>query len=181
MQQLEVVESVRHWLETFVIELKLCPFAQRELTNERVRFTVSNTESTEKLLAKLLEELQLLESDPDIETTLLIHPQVLQDFDDYNQFLDLVDGLISQEGYDGVFQVASFHPQYRFDETAIDDAENYSNRSPYPLLHILREASVERAVASYPDIGAVPRRNIELLRELGVEKLQALLSEGGRQ
>ena len=181
MQQNEIVESVRHWLETFVIELKLCPFAKRELAKERVRFAVSNTESAEQLLATLLQELQLLESDPDIETTLLIHPRVLQDFDDYNQFLDLVDALITQEGYAGVFQVASFHPQYRFDGTTVNDAENYSNRSPYPLLHILREASVEHQVSNYPDIGEVPQRNIELLRELGVDKLKALLNRGGTQ
>ncbi len=175
MQDNDVVEAVRHWLEAFVIELKLCPFAKRELVKERVRFAVSSTESTEQLLATMLEELQLLEGDPGIETTLLIHPQVLQDFDDYNQFLDVVDALIEQEGYAGVFQVASFHPGYQFADTAVDDAENYSNRSPYPLLHILREASVEREVASYPDINEVPGRNIRLLRELGASKLQAIL------
>lgn len=174
MQQNDVVQDVRRWLESFIIELNLCPFAKRELVKERIRFCVSGTESSEQLLAALLKELQLLESDPEIETTLLIHPCVLQDFDDYNQFLDLADVLIEQEGYSGIFQVASFHPQYEFAET-VDDAENYSNRSPYPLLHLLREASVEREVANYPDINSIPRQNIQLLRKLGVAKLQAIL------
>ena len=174
MQQNDVVQDVRRWLEFFIIELNLCPFAKRELVKERIRFCVSSTESSEQLLAALLEELQLLDSDPEIETTLLIHPRVLQDFDDYNQFLDLADALIEQEGYSGIFQIASFHPQYEFAET-VDDAENYSNRSPYPLLHLLREASVEREVANYPDINSIPQQNIQLLRKLGVAKLQSIL------
>lgn len=177
MQENEIVEAVRRWLQIVVIDLNLCPFAKRELIKERIRFTVSTTQSTDQLLSRLLEELQLLESDPGLETTLLIHLAVLQDFADYNQFLDLVDGLIEQAGYAGVFQVASFHPRYQFAGTAIEDAENYSNRSPYPLLHILREASVEREVENYPDVNDIPQRNIRLLRELGASKLQALLGK----
>lgn len=175
MQHKEVVEDVRHWLTAFVIELNLCPFAKRELIRDRVRFAPSDANSGESLLIHLLAEMRLLETNSEIETTLLIHPEVLQDFDDFNQFLDLVDALIEQEGYTGVFQVASFHPQYQFADTAGDDAENYSNRSPYPILHILREASVARKISVYPDIDAVPKRNIELLRSLGVEKLEAML------
>lgn len=174
MQQNEIVQRVRGWLESFIIELNLCPFAKRELVKERIRFSVTLTDSAEQLLASLLEELQFLESDSALETTLLIHPNVLQDFDDYNQFLDLADALLEQEGYSGVFQVASFHPQYAFAET-VDEAENYSNRSPYPLLHVLREASVEREIASFPDIDTIPERNIRLLRDLGVTKLRSIL------
>ncbi len=177
MQKNEIVEDVRRWLESFIIELNLCPFAKRELVKDRIRFSVSSAESSAQLLAILLEELQFLESNAEVETTLLIHPNVLQEFDDYNQFLDLADGLIVQEGYSGIFQIASFHPQYRFAET-VDEAENYSNRSPYPLLHILREASVAREVASYPDISAIPQQNIQLLRKLGVAKLRSLLQQG---
>ena len=175
MQPNEIVASVRRWVETFVIELNLCPFAKRELIRERIRFALTGADSTASLLGRLLEEMQLLESEPGIETTLVIHPDVLQDFADYNQFLDLVDALLVQEGYEGVFQVASFHPDYRFADTDADDAQNYSNRSPYPLLHILREASVARAVANYPDIDQVPQRNIEQLRRLGASRLRAML------
>lgn len=175
MDQKESIEAVRHWVESFVVELNLCPFAQRELQAERVRFCLSEADSSEALLERLLEELELLESDAEIETTLLIHPQVLQDFDDYNQFLDLVDALLEQEGYAGVYQVASFHPDYQFADTTAGDPQNYSNRSPFPLLHLLREASVERAVVSYPAVDEIPERNIERLRQLGVAKLQSLL------
>jgi len=175
VDQKESIEAVRHWVESFVVELNLCPFAQRELQAERVRFCLSEADSSEALLERLLEELELLESDAEIETTLLIHPQVLQDFDDYNQFLDLVDALLEQEGYAGVYQVASFHPDYQFADTTAGDAQNYSNRSPFPLLHLLREASVERAVASYPAVDEIPARNIERLRQLGVERLQSML------
>jgi hypothetical protein len=177
VQQNEIIEDVRRWLESFIIELNLCPFAKRELVKDRIRFSVSFTESSEQLLVSLLEELQILESDSEVETTLLVHPNVLQDFDDFNQFLDLADALILQEGYSGIFQIASFHPQYKFAETVIE-AENYSNRSPYPLLHVLREASVAKEVASYPDITTIPLQNVRLLRRLGVAKLQSLLQKG---
>lgn len=175
MNEEKTLHSVRRWLESFVIELNLCPFAKRELVKERVRFSVTEADSPEQLLSDLLEEFRLLEDDSEIETTLLIHPNVLQEFEDYNQFLDLVDALIDQQSLNGIFQVASFHPRYQFADTDSEDVENYSNRSPYPLLHILREASVERQVQNYPDIGDVPRRNIELLRSLGGDKLRAML------
>jgi hypothetical protein len=174
----DCIDAVRYWLESFVVELNLCPFAKRELVKDRIRFSTTSAESLESLLTDLLLEMQLLESDPEIETTLLIHPKAMQEFADYNQFLDLVDALIEQEGYSGVFQVASFHPNYQFAETASDAAENYSNRSPYPLLHILREASVERETVNYPDVDEIDQRNIRLLRELGVAKLKTLLQQG---
>ena len=176
MQKNVIIEDVRRWLESFVIEFNLCPFAKRELVKDRIRFAVSSTDSTEQLLASLLEEIWFLENNSSIETTLLIHPAVLQDFDDYYQFLDLADALLEQEGYRGIFQVASFHPEYRFAEIE-DDAENYSNRSPYPLLHLLRESSVEREIANYPDISTIPQQNIRLLRKMGVAKLEALLQK----
>jgi len=174
----DCIDAVRYWLESFVVELNLCPFAKRELVKDRIRFSTTSAESLESLLDALLLEMQLLESDPEIETTLLIHPNAMQEFADYNQFLDLVDALIEQEGYSGVFQVASFHPTYQFAETAPDAAETYRNRSPYPLLHILREASVEREIVNYPDVDEIGQRNIRLLRELGVARLKTLLQQG---
>jgi len=175
MHQHEIVKEVRHWLEAFVIELKLCPFAKRELTNERVKFAVSDASTEEQLLADLQQELSHLQEDSEIETTLLIHPHVLQEFDDYNQFLDIVDALLDEEGLLGVYQVASFHPNYRFADTQEDDAENYSNRSPYPILHLLRESSLEREITKHQDTSAIPARNIQLLRDIGTAKLQMLL------
>jgi uncharacterized protein len=172
--QEDIIEEVRFWLQSFVIELNLCPFAKRELVKDRIRFSCTDVDSIEQLLVILRDELLRLENDLEIETTLLIHPQVLQDFDDYNQFLDLADTLLEQEGFEGVVQIASFHPDYRFADTAKDDAENFSNRSPYPILHLLREASVEREVANYPDVDKIPQRNIELLRSIGAAKLKSL-------
>ena len=174
MTQEDIIEEVRFWLQSFVIELNLCPFAKRELVKDRIRFSCTDVDSIEQLLVILRDELLRLENDLEIETTLLIHPQVLQDFDDYNQFLDLADTLLEQEGFEGVVQIASFHPDYRFADTAKDDAENFSNRSPYPILHLLREASVEREVANYPDVDKIPQRNIELLRSIGAAKLKSL-------
>jgi len=177
IEQHEIVKTVRHWLEAFVIELKLCPFAKRELDNETVKFAVSDARTEEQLLVDLQQELSHLQEDIEIETTLLIHPHVLQAFDDYNQFLDIVDALLDEEGLLGVYQVASFHPNYRFIDTQEDDAENYSNRSPYPILHLLRESSLEREISKHQNTSAIPQRNIQLLRGMGTAKLQALLQQ----
>ena len=171
----EITQSVRQWLESLVIDLNLCPFAKRELVKDRVRFVVTEATTEDELLLALQNELQLLQDDPSIETTLLIHPQVLQDFSDYNQFLNAADSLLAGMQLEGVFQVASFHPDYQFGGTEPDDAENYTNRSPYPLLHLLREASLERAIADTLDVAEIPVRNIALMNNMGRDELQRLL------
>jgi hypothetical protein len=170
----DYVLATRRWLETIVIGLDLCPFAGRELDSQRVRFAASDASDELHLLQVLESELQLLFGDDSIGTTLLILPQVLTDFDDFNQFLNLADGLLVQMNLEGVFQIASFHPDYQFAGTAPDDAENYTNRSPYPTLHILREASLTQAIASYPDVEQIPARNIEKMNALGLEQLKIL-------
>ena len=170
----ETESIVRHWLESVVIELNLCPFAKRELINDRVRFADTDATTELQLLQALETELERLSSDTSIETTLLIHPNVLADFADYNEFLELADGLLLQMEFDGVFQIASFHPDYQFAETHPDDAENYTNRSPYPILHLLREESLARAIEHTADIDQIPLRNIQKMNELGAEKLKLL-------
>ncbi len=120
-------------------------------------------------------ELELLNADPSVETTLLIHPAVLQDFYDFNDFLGCADILLLDMELEGIYQVASFHPDYQFGGTRPGDAENYTNRAPYPVLHLLREESLERVIADYPDVDDIPERNIELMNSLGQDKLQALL------
>lgn len=167
--------TVRHWLESVVIELNLCPFARREFVNDRVRFAETDATTEVQLLQALEAELEHLSETPAVETTLLIHRDVLKDFADYNQFLGLADGLLEQMNLVGVFQIASFHPDYQFDGTQPDDAENYTNRAPYPLLHILREDSLARAIEHTPDVDQIPIRNIRTMNELGVEKLKVLL------
>jgi uncharacterized protein len=158
-----------------VVGLNLCPFAERELLHDRVRFTVTDATSDDQLTMALTDELALLQRDPSVETTLLIHPWVLEDFSAYNQFLDSADQLLRQLNLEGVYQVASFHPQYQFAGTAPDDAENYTNRSPYPVLHLLREDSLERAIQAFAGVENIPARNIRLMNEMGKEKLLALV------
>jgi len=174
----DAVDATRHWLEKAVIGLNLCPFAKAVHLKQQIRWVESSARDSEALLGDLLRELQLLaDADPErVDTTLLIHPQVLTDFADYNDFLDIADAAISQLGLDGVLQVASFHPDYRFaDSDGSDDITDFSNRSPHPMLHLLRESSIERAVAAYPDAAAIYERNIETLRRLGHAGWQALM------
>ena len=144
MGEIEIVNTTRTWVEDVVVGYNLCPFAKRELVRNRVRFVVSDAGTEDELLHALHSELQRLEDEPEIETTLLIHPGVLQDFASYNEFLDA--------------------------------AENYTNRSPFPMLHLLREASLEAAIDSYPDVDGIPQRNIELMEQLGAEKMRKTLA-----
>jgi hypothetical protein len=165
----EVVSSTRRWLEKSVIGLNLCPFAEAAYRADRVRFFVSEQRSASGLLAELRSELiRLHEADPlHCETALLIHPWTLNDFLEYNDFLDVCDATVGELGLEGELQVASFHPRYQFAGTQSEDIENYTNRSPYPMLHLLREASVERAIAAVGDADEIYRRNIRTLRDLG--------------
>ncbi|MEA1081206.1 DUF1415 domain-containing protein [Marinobacter qingdaonensis] len=176
MVEAEVANATRKWVEGVVVGYNLCPFAKRELLHDRVRFVVSEATDEDSLLQSLHAELQRLNDEPEIETTVLIHPGVLQDFAAYNEFLDAADGLLAYLELDGIYQVASFHPDYQFEGTEPDAAENYTNRSPYPMLHLLREASLEAAIDSHPDVDGIPGRNIKLMEELGVEQLRDVLA-----
>ena len=171
-----VVQATRRWVQDVVIDLNLCPFARRELVNDRIRFSVSEADTEDALLADLQRELLQLTDDDSIETTLLVHPAVLQAFHDYNDFLAVADGLIQLLDLEGTIQIASFHPDYRFADTEPDAVENTTNRSPYPMLHLLREASLERAIAAYPDTDEIPRRNIARVEAIGREAMAALLA-----
>ena len=171
--------GVRRWLERAVIGLNLCPFAKAVYVKQQVRIVVSDASTERALLEQLGEELALLRDTPadDIDTTLLVHPQVLGDFLDYNDFLDDADGLVEAMDLDGVLQVASFHPDYRFADSDPDDIENHSNRSPFPTLHLLREDSIDRAVEAYPDPDAIVERNYATLRQLGHAGWQRLFED----
>lgn len=167
----EPIAATQRWLQRAVIGLNLCPFAKAVVAKRQVRFVLSDATTPEQLLQTLGEELALLRDTPaeQTDTTLIVHPQVLTDFLDYNDFLDLADGLVESMELDGVLQVASFHPDYQFAGSEPDDIANYTNRSPYPTLHLLREDSVARAVDSFPDPDAIVDRNIETLTQLGHE------------
>jgi hypothetical protein len=144
------------------------------LLNNRVRFAVSGATNEDELLNALQAELKLLGANTSIETTLLIHPEVLSNFADYNQFLEAADSLLRHLELEGIYQIASFHPDYQFGGTEPNDVENFTNRAPYPLLHILREESLERAIAEYPDVEQIPERNIKLMNSMGEEQLRRL-------
>jgi len=172
------IADTRRWLEKAVIGLNLCPFAKAVYVKQQVRFVLSDATTPEALLEELAEELVLLRDTPaeQVDTTLIVHPQVLGDFLDYNDFLDNADAAVEALDLQGILQVASFHPQYQFAGAAADDVSNYTNRAPYPTLHLLREDSVERAVAAFPDPDVIVERNIATLDELGVDGWNTLLA-----
>jgi uncharacterized protein len=165
----EVVAATRAWLEGAVIGLNFCPFAKAVYVKNQIRYAVSKAQTADALLADLVYELRHLQAaDPaDVDTTLLIHPGVLADFLDFNDFLDVADVAVTELGLAGEIQVASFHPHYQFAGTEPDDIGNYTNRSPYPTLHLLRETSVEHALAAFPDAAQISEKNIETLRRIG--------------
>ena len=174
-----VEADVRRWLERAVIGLNLCPFAKAVYTKNQVRIVVSDASTERALLEELGEEMALLRDTPaeQVDTTLLVHPQVLADFLDYNDFLDDADALVEALALDGVLQVASFHPNYQFAGTEPDDAENLTNRAPYPILHLLREDSVDRAVEAYPEPDSIIERNVATMQTLGADGFRKLLSD----
>ena len=175
----DVIEATRRWLERAVIGLNLCPFAKAVLAKRQVHFAVSEARDTDALLEDLIAEMQRLR-DTDaaqIDTTLLIHPHVLDDFLDYNAFLDVADATLAALSLEGVLQIASFHPDYRFAGTDADDPTNATNRSPYPILHLLREDSVARAVAAFPDPDEIVQRNLATMERLGLEGYRRLLGD----
>jgi len=172
----KAIAQTRAWVERAVIGLNLCPFAKGPQVKGQVRYAESQATTTEALLVDLLDELgRLAEAPVDrIETTLLVHPQVLGEFADYNDFLDLAEGALAELGLEGVIQIASFHPQYQFAGSAPDDVDNNSNRSPWPTLHLIREDSIDRAVAAFPEADAIYEANIATMQKLGAEGWAAL-------
>lgn len=170
------VAATRHWLERAVIGLNLCPFAKAVEVKRQIRYAISTATDSNALLDDLEREMRLLLDSPisDIETTLLIHTHALAGFDDFVDYLDLVEVSVRVNGYNGTLQVASFHPDYCFVDSPADDPANNSNRSPYPTLHLLREASIDRAVTAFPDAADIYERNITTLQQLGADGWAAL-------
>ncbi len=177
MPQNRVVEQqVEAWLSSIVIGLNLCPFAQREYRNNKIRFKVSLAESEQDVVRDLVVELSLLNKRDDIETSLLILPSVLSEFHHFNDFLGFSDSLLEEMQLDGIFQLASFHPEYCFEGTEPSSVENFTNRSPYPILHILRESSLDRAIELHPDTNQIPADNVALMNKLGRSHMTNLLA-----
>lgn len=170
------IADTQAWLQSVVIGHNICPFAKREMERGSIAYCVSHETAIESCLLQLMDECAHLDGDTRIETVLLIYPQAFAGFNDYLDFLYLAEALLQDQGYEGIYQLASFHPDYCFEGAAADDAANYTNRSPYPMLHLLRESSLEQAIAAYPDPENIPQRNIGLARKLGLAKMQAMLA-----
>lgn len=177
MTEHPAITSTRNWVEKMVIGLNLCPFAKLPFSQGQIHFQLIEDESMERQLLVFWKEIERLISTEknEISNSLLIFPDSFPDFSDYLDFYDLCEKLLAGQGKDTEFQLASFHPNYLFDGVGEQDASNYTNRSPYPMIHVLRSEEVEEAIASHPNIESVPKRNVELLRELGKEGVKKVL------
>ncbi len=171
----QIIDATRCWIETVVIGYNFCPFAGRVLANNSIYFHVSHATDMESSLVELIEECKRLDESDSIETTLLIFPDHYSDFDDFLDLLDIGERLMSEQGYEGIYQLASFHPLYRFADSTDDDPANYTNRSPYPMLHLLRESSLEAALEKYERPEDIPQNNINKANAVGLAALQAQL------
>lgn len=172
----EIIEKTNLWLEKAVIGLNLCPFARHPFRNGKIRLVPCKPQNEEALAQIVLDEILHLRDTPPsvLETTIVIFPEFLTDFQDYLEFLDITDIMIEEFGFEGVFQIASFHPDYQFEDTEPTDVENFTNRSPYPILHLLREDSMTRAIEAYPEVGDIPEKNIDTMNKLGLEGVQKI-------
>lgn len=175
-QAVDPLAATRQWVETFVVARNVCPFAGREVARDTIRYVILDAGDWEQALLTLVAECERLDETPAIETTLLVLTPGLEAFDDYLDFLEVAEALLADQGYEGTYQLASFHPEYRFADAEPEDPANFTNRSPFPMLHLLREAGLEQALSHYPDPEAIPERNIAALREVGHEVLAQVLA-----
>lgn len=179
----DAIAQTQCWLDSLIINHNLCPFAKRERDRGSIRFYLDENGDMNQVLETLIRECERLEQEEKIETTLFILTNICQNFNDYLDFLDIANQLMATLGYKGIFQLASFHPDYCFADNNEDDPANYTNRSPFPMLHIIREQSLEKALKNYPAPELIPRRNIEFCRDQGLEKMQQILAKctGGKK
>ena len=170
-----IIKKTKTWLEDVVIKHNFCPFAKKELLRDSIRFHVVDSSDIAEALQALADEFFYLDHQEDIETTLVIFPNGFEDFNNYLDLVDIANALLEDQNYIGIYQLASFHPNYCFEGSDNDDPANYTNRSPYATLHIIRESSLARAIKNHPDANGIPKRNIAYAKELGLEKLQTAL------
>lgn len=175
MKEELLINQTRNWVKKVVVGLNFCPFAFKVIENNSILYLVSDAFELESALTDLLKAMRLMDDSNSIETILLIFSSGFSDFEDYLELADLGDALVEDEGYEGIYQIASFHPEYIFEESTEDDAANYTNRSPYPMLHVLRESSLEKVLEKHPNPEEIPGRNIKFSREKGLAYMQILL------
>ena len=177
MNDLRVIAQTKKWVNSVVIEHNYCPFAKREVDKDTVRYKVVHNIEFNSLLTDVIHECVWLDQNDQTQTTLIIFPSNLNDFNLFLDYLVLAEDLLIAEGYEGIYQIASFHPEYCFQGAELDDPANFTNRSPYPMFHLIREASVELAIKHYPDADSIPERNVEHARKQGLDKMKALLKQ----
>jgi len=171
----QVIEQTRVWIQSVIIKCNFCPFAKSEFEKGNIRYCVDRSLEFEQKLELLINECILLENEPDIETSFIIYPDTVTDFKDFLVLVELAEAILIKQDYEGIFQLASFHPEYCFAGERQDDPANYTNRSVYPMLHIIRESSIERVLKSYRNPENIPERNIQYARDKGTEKMKAML------
>jgi hypothetical protein len=171
-----VVEHTLNWIRSFVIEYNLCPFAKMPVNKGNLRIVASEHKKQALALEALMSEIHFLDEHPGVETTLLVFPEGFKEFFAYLDLVDLAEDLLQQLDYEGIYQIASFHPDYYFADTSPDNITNYTNRSPYPMLHILREESLEKAITAYGETEKIPERNSETLQRLGLEQIKKIMN-----
>lgn len=171
----QVIEQTKAWIQSVIIKCNFCPFAKSEFDKGRIRYRVDRSSSYKQCLESLINECILLENEPDIETTFIIYPDSVTDFKEFLELVELAEAILVKQNYEGVFQLASFHPEYCFAGERQNDAANYTNRSLYPMLHIIRESSIERVLKSYRNPENIPERNIQYARDKGTENMKAML------
>ncbi|MBM5571387.1 MULTISPECIES: DUF1415 domain-containing protein [Deefgea] len=178
-----IIKTTQHWLENAVIGLNLCPFAKAVFVKNQIRYVVSNAKHLDGFLDDLDRELDFLAQTPaaEVDTTLLIHPTLFPDFEIFNDVQALADEIVAEHELEGILQVASFHPEFQFDDTELDDISNYTNRAPFPILHLLREDSIAKAVEAFPNPDVIYERNIETLQKLGLAGWMALGLQGSQK
>lgn len=173
---LTIIRQTQKWVSSVVIGQSFCPFAKQEYDHGSIHYAVIETDDPSEQLEHIIGHCAALGRDPDRETSLLIFPTALTDFNDYLDLLDIATALLTDQGYEGVYQLASFHPDYCFEGVGPDDPSHYTNRSPYPMIHILREASLEAALADYPNPENIPVRNVRRAKNLGLSVMRGLLA-----
>lgn len=173
----DVIEQTMSWVRNFIVEQNVCPFAQREVERASIRVEVVRSKKLEVALEELMVEVQWLDEHPETETTLLVFPTLFKHFDHYLDYVELAESILAEQGYEGVYQLATFHPDYCFEDAEPDDASNYTNRSPYAMVHLLREASVEKAIEFYGDTSVIPERNVAHLTAMGSSEAERYLQE----
>jgi len=172
----QIIKHTRLWLESIIVKCGFCPFAKPVLEQNSIHYNVISTVKTEQILEALLRECLLLDVSTHVETSLIILDKAYQKFDDYLHFVDISELLLKDQGYEGVYQLASFHPDYCFEGATMHDPANYTNRSVYPMLHLLRESSVTNAVAHHGELERIPERNIQYARRKGLAQMQSMLA-----